>query len=607
MLAKFKHSFNFNFGAGTYDFYSGTSTTEHGIEVFPNNYDAQGTDRRMVPSGFYKLGTKIFTRVDSGNENNGLMIPSIDSTCAAYSSKSYYGVKLNSDITVDGLMVPQNLEVFYDGYTDRALTGRNQGDTGSVADHIFDGVNWKYLQSVKPVTFKYNNIISEKSIKSVSFQIFVDDVQSGDSTNPTEFAKYSTTDFNVYLSDKSGMNKIEIPEFAKIINKFAQSGPIGNMINLNLPPEYFSIIKTASGLDGGLQLLIDDSRMATSGDSFAIDFAKMTVNKEAAKGASNAIAQVNGQVVDLASNPISGVVVTTGDGKSAITSGDGSYSISGAAPGILSLTFSNCQYKTETYMYGNASNGATINIGTQTLYKGLKSEIPAKEKLNVQLTIQKCDVSGNAIDGESPIILESKNLNATNDYKIVNTNDEGTNIVQSQLIKNISPGARYKLTYKLILNSYQDISDIAQFNLLFSSRIRAKLTQENNPSWLDDGTGSSYSVHATEPTTNVINPQDTSANTDFSEIYFERPDTASYWSDFITGQLPNFYLNSTVALPVENISKLSSGSSWYKYTFGNNTSINDNSYIKVVDCGNSANTSGKLNYFSTQKIFICTN
>ena len=498
MLAKFKHSFNFNFGAGTYDFYSGTSTTEHGIEVFPNNYDAQGTDRRMVPSGFYKLGTKIFTRVDSGNENNGLMIPSIDSTCAAYSSKSYYGVKLNSDITVDGLMVPQNLEVFYDGYTDRALTGRNQGDTGSVEDHIFDGVNWKYLQSVKPVTFKYNNIISEKSIKSVSFQIFVDDVQSGDSTNPTEFAKYSTTDFNVYLSDKSGMNKIEIPEFAKIINKFAQSGPIGNMINLNLPPEYFSIIKTASGLDGGLQLLIDDSRMATSGDSFAIDFAKMTVNKEAAKGASNAIAQVNGQVVDLASNPISGVVVTTGDGKSAITSADGSYSISGAAPGILSLTFSNCQYKTETYMYGNASNGATINIGTQTLYKGLKSEIPAKEKLNVQLTIQKCDVSGNAIDGESPIILESKNLNATNDYKIVNTNDEGTNIVQSQLIINISPGARYKLTYKLILNSYQDTSDIAQFNLLFSSRIRAKLTQENNPSWLYDGTGSSYSVHATE-------------------------------------------------------------------------------------------------------------
>jgi hypothetical protein len=596
---------NFNFGAGTYDFYSGKSTTEHSIEVFPQNYDSQGTDRRMVPSGFYQLGTQIFTKVDGANVDNGLKIPSINATCTAYSSKAYYGVRLDANTTVEGKTYPRYLEVFYDGYTDRGLTGKNQADTGYVSDHILDGVNWKYLQKSKPITLKYNTIPQNNGISSVNFQIFIDDMQSGDSTNPTEFANYSTSYFKVYLSQKDGANKIEVPEFSKIINKYAQSGPIGNIVNLNLPSEYFSIIKNASGLDGGLELLIDDTRVGTSGDSFAIDFAKMTVNKEAAKGASNTITQITGTIIDSNSVPISGVKVVTGDGKSVVTDANGNYTITGAAPGLLNLTFSHYQYKTETYVYGNVSNGTSVAIGNQILYKGLKSEIPASEKVQVDFTIQKCDLTGTAI-GE-PIVLSSKDLNSTSDFKIVNTNDAGTNILYSKLLKGISAGSRYKITYSLKLKSYGDIGDIAQFNLLFSSRIRAKLTQENNPSWAEDGTGSNYITSISEPNNGTIIEGSGTGDSNYSEIYFERPTTAGYWADFSSGALPLFYLNSTTALDGSKITKFNSGSDWYKYTFDNNTSISDNSYIKIVDGGNAANTSSKLYYFSTQKIFVCTN
>lgn len=600
---------NFNIGVdSSYDFYSGTTTTEHSINVYPQSYDAQGTDRRMVPSGFYQIGTQIFTKVDSSDAQKGLKLPSINSTCTSYSSGAYYGVRLNSPATVDGVTLPQNLDIFYDGYTDRAISGTYQSGSAA-ADDIIDGVNWRYLQRVKPITFKYDSISDKYGISSVSFQFFTDDMQSGSANNSTEFASVSGSYFNVYLSD--GTNQIEVPEFADVLNRFAQSGPVGNMISLNLPEEYFSIIKSASGLGHGLQLLIDDTRIGNSGDSFCIDFAKMTVNKEAAKGSSNNIT-INGKVVDKNSNPISGVKVTTGDGKSAITASDGTYTISGADPGLLSLTFSHEKYKTAVFMYGNATKGSTIdlvsnNSNWQVLYMGLKSEIIANEKLSVSATIQKCDLNGTPIAGESPIGLNSSDLNSSSDYKIINTNGSGTIVNQSIQLKNLSPNSRYKITYKLYLRSYDDIGDIAKFDLLFSSRIRAKSTQESNPRWDEDSSGSEYTTSVTENGSIPMSPNvnETASN---SKIYFERPNTSSYWSDFSTGPVPYFYLNNTTPLTNSgNITKFTDGSDWYKYTFDNNSAITENSYIKISDSADTTRTSGKLYYFSTQKIFICTN
>lgn len=596
---------NFNFGIGSYDFYSGVVTSKHGMDFYPSGYDAQGTDRRMTPSGFYRAGTQLFSKVDTGNPGNGLRLGTINGASTIdVDNKAYYRVIVNNSVVVDGVTLPSGLMINYDGYVDRAIVGQ--------AGKIVDGVDWGYLQMVKPITFKYNDIKEYEGISSVNFQIFTDDLQSGEATkeanpaDPSKFKANCSSYFSVYLSERNGINKINVTEFAEVINKYAQSGPIGTLINLNLPSEYFSIIKKASGLGKGLELLIDDNRLGTSGDSFAIDFAKMTVNHEAAKGANNAISKITGKVVDINSAPISGVQVATGDGKNTITAADGTYKISGSAPGLLSLTFSHYKYKTDTLMYGNATNGSTIDAGTKILYKGRKAEIPGKEKLQVEFTVQKCDLSGAGIG--DPIILKSTNLNSNGDYKLINTSGTGTKVLHSQQLKDVEPGTRYKLTYKLILKSHEDIGDITGFNLLFSSRIRAKLTQENNPLWSEDGTESGYATKVNEPHgEGLISSETGGEGTLYSEIYFERPTTSNYWSEFSSGALPLFYLNSTTALSSANISKVTDGSDWYKYTFPNKTSITENSYIKIVDGANSSNTSGKLNYFSTQKVFICTN
>ena len=601
---------NFNIGVPTaYDFYSGETTAEHSIDVFPKSYDANGTDRRMVPSGFYELGKKIFTKVNSSNEDAGLKLPSINAICNAYNNTAFYGATLNSNITMDsGITIPKNIIVYYDGYSDRGIAGTNVSNQ-QAADCMMDGVNWRYLQKSRPIIFKYDTILKEEGINSVNFQIFTDDIQSGIAVNPTEFAEVSGSYFRVYILD--GNNKVEVPEFAAIINKYAQSGPVGNIISLNLPEEYFKYIRNASGLNKGLSLLIDDERVGISGDSFAIDFAKMTVNKEAAKGANNSIT-IKGKVIDSKGDPILGVKVATGDGKSALTGADGKYTISGAAPGLLSLTYTHYEYKTEVFMYGNATKGQVIDLQSnsskwQTLYRGLKEEIDGREKLKVIATIQKCNLDGTVIEDESPIELNSGDLNETMDYEIRNIGGDGTIINQSAKLTNLAPGSRYKITYKLILKSYEDIGDLDAFKINFSSRIKARITQENNPAWGETALEKDYETSFKEPDlSEILDPQysDNINQSTESRIYFERPDTENYWSDFTTGPLPSFYLNSNTPLSGGNISKILTGSNWYKYTFDSTNAIPENSYVKVTD---GSRSSGRLYYFSTQKIFICTN
>lgn len=601
---------NFNNGFGSYDCYSG-NTTGANFDMYPKSYDAQGTDRRMVTSGFYNFAKGFLTQVDSGNINNGLKSGATNATFASYSSGAYYGATVNNATSVDGITFPKNLFVTYDGFSDRLINGTYKSGSAA-ADCNMDTLNWRYLQKAKPVTFKYTNIPDNQKISTVSFQIFTNDLQSGLATNVTSFSAQSSSYFRIYLSGVGGANKVEVTDFAKVINKYAQDNVVGDMITLNLPTQYFNLIKNSGGLGNGLELLIDDTRPGISGDSYAIDFAKMTVNNPAARGSGNTVT-VKGNVVDINSTPLSGIKVTTGDGLSAVTDSNGAYTISGAAPGILSLTFSNYKYSDAVYVYGNATAGSTVDLtaSPQTMVMSAKPSINANEKYSVQFILQKCDSNGNAISGESPIVLDSKNLNSTNDYTLTDGNGTGTQVMQSHIFAKVQPGFRYKLTYVLNLKSYDDIGDVMPFNLTFSSRIKAKITQENNPGWTNDGAGSSYQDSLAEYTDATTTATGTSTYSDSSktQVYFEKPTTAAYW----TASSPTLTLyTGTGYSPSQNGSTQTmvqdtNNSGWYKYTYSDHASIPANTTIKIVDGGNSSNASGYLYYFSTQKVFICTN
>lgn len=92
-------------------------------------------------------------------------------------------------------------------------------------------------------------------------------------------------------------------------------------------------------------------------------------------------------------------------------------------------------------------------------------------------------------------------------------------------------------------------------------------------------------------------------------MYFEKPTTASYW----TTSAPTLALyTGTGYSPSQNGSTQTmvqdtNYTGWYKYTYNDHASIPANTTIKIVDGGNASNTSGYLYYFSTQKVFICTN
>ena len=139
-------------------------------------------------------------------------------------------------------------------------------------------------------------------------------------------------------------------------------------------------------------MLIDDARIGTSGDSYCIDFAKLTVNAETS---SRTKMNVSGTVVDSKGKGISGVTVVAGDGTSTATDGNGSYSLN-ITPGIIDLVFSKSGYVSQNYMSSDIYNSdgtlkSNIKIPNVTMEEGGSSggsDIDG-EKFGVEINVPK--------------------------------------------------------------------------------------------------------------------------------------------------------------------------------------------------------------------------
>ena len=553
---------------GGKDPYSGELPDQiHSLEIYPKSYDAIGTDRRMTPSGFYSVLQKIsknnnlkldYTnndfakannnitdyknwwywkkRIDSETGNAGVLgglWDYSDSSSENYSEKegytgrAYYRFNLKDKLsfaaneTYDGKAVelPSGYSFFYEGYTDRGIRGNKQNWKEKADEHSIDksGVkkNWSYIQKVEPLTFKYNEF--EGDITSAKFQIYFDDLQSGDSISAEEavlrhkFVDCSSSRFTVYI------NGVEIPEMSDVVNSFNQSGPKGCMVNLAVPSKYLYLIKESAGLDNGLTMLIDDKRIGTSGDSYSIDFAKLTVNST--EKSSTVVGKVSGKVLNsLSGRPVAGVLVTSSDGQTATTNSDGEYEFSTSnynaiSPGITTLTFSKSGYLNNSYR--SSSLDATKNDGGNFVKDKVYS-IP-------DISITPTEVEDGTINGDTKVVAEIKVVEhsikddsssgdmALGDYGIVSQpiiNQEngtttktttynkivydGVKARQAELNLNMKPGIYYEISYKLKFNSQTVMNTFGSLNVDFYSKLCAKATQENNPNWNEDGTGENY-------------------------------------------------------------------------------------------------------------------
>lgn len=187
-------NFGYGFGGVTnYDVYSGIrynrtdycsgqgEDKDNGLNVYPTNYDATGTDRRMCPSGFYNLIENVIgannmnNHTGSGNNATDTLLGNNfelyqylgdkdkkaffkegivfnkDFTVGGNSGAYTVGV-LKRDVTINSTKIPKGYRVYWDGYTNRSVRGvRGIGGKDpkqvyvNVSDKNFDGKTGLFL------------------------------------------------------------------------------------------------------------------------------------------------------------------------------------------------------------------------------------------------------------------------------------------------------------------------------------------------------------------------------------------------------------------------------------------------------------------------------
>ena len=589
------------------------ASAKHSKDVFPGNYDARGTDRRMVGSGFYNALYTYNNNITYGFNHsvwydlNGNGHDGMNTNGVFYGYKAPNSYEYTDTTDSDGEKKTNNY-FLYDGYTDWAIRGVYDSNS-EAKDCVIDNKNWKWLQVVEPITFKYDNIT--KDIKTVIFQVFTDDIQSGDATDGyiASFQKMSGSVFHVYL------NGTEIPEFTYQINRYAQSGPKGNIINLELPSksEYFDIIKDAAGLNGeGLKLLINDTNGMNkkdyyTGDSFAIDFAKMTVNAPATGSADDKYyGSIAGKITDIYNKEIEGATIVAETGESVTTDSSGNFKFDKLYRGLNKFTVTKDGYKKSIVYFNTGESNANIVMEY--------SDIVMQEKCQVEVIITKCNLMGEELkDDDGNLIKQVKRSMDLNDSSYY-IRKSGT-IIEQAFTMDFQPDCKYKIEYRVKLRSHDDLKDKQDFNLNFTvNSIKVKATQENNPGWTVAGTGDKYVDNYNNLEYNKTFPNDSEDGADEEEkknttIHFEAPDTGY----FGTIENVDFILNNTILDATVGTKKTMYDDKWWIFDFNDYNKIisnaNDNkgSKIQVKNSKIADADSGELYWFTTQKIFICTN
>ena len=438
----------------------------------------------------------------------------------------------NNKHAIIGPTTNDNGEIFYDGYTDRALRKKYADNTDNNSEYIQNSVNWAELQPVEPITFMYQDKIgtsngSQKKVTKATVQIMLNDVQPEPSESKwnerwnggdwntrfnigsnginniewqTAYSAKSNVNYQVTLKVKDkDMDPIRVEEWEKIINNLDQHGPRANLVTLEVPQRLLYLIE--EGEESGLELLIDDPRDGSTinpltgkpdiagGDSYCIDFARLLVNDTISDKAT-----IEGVVKDVVTKEvIEGVKINSGNNENIVTDSQGKFIMS-VTPGQVVLNFSHPSYVDRDYTIYNIENGESVKIEIYMIPKDGDITIVPKLKFEGTLTISKykkhehtslCNDNCNEKD-----ILVKIDGEDYQEYQF-NLGEAGTQDKKNEVFTElkIEPGHYYILDYSLKLFNGEDIDKFSSnFNLIFSSDIEAKITQENNSGWEENGT-----------------------------------------------------------------------------------------------------------------------
>jgi len=185
-----------------------------------------------------------------------------------------------------------------------------------------------YAKTVNSINISYGSYLSGIYVQNAIVQMFVDDFQPGNA--------HGVTSGNVKY--KATINEQDFPELSTIINSLDQSGPRGKLITFQIPERFLDLVRS-----GNISLKFDDTDDCT-GDGYAIDFAKLLINKS---NSTANTATIKGNVIDTATHKnIDGAIVSSGGVTTTTT--DGSYTLNNVPAGQAIVIASKSGYNSQT-------------------------------------------------------------------------------------------------------------------------------------------------------------------------------------------------------------------------------------------------------------------
>lgn len=170
-------------------------------------------------------------------------------------------------------------------------------------------------------------------IRDAYLQLFIDDFQA-----PELCSKFQMT-----------LNGKRFVEAEKLLNRVNQTGPVGKLITLAIPEEFYPELQKEQ-----LSVFIDDPT-SHAADGYAIDFVKLLINRN-----STAICKgiVTGYVMDAESQaPLAGANVHSAENIAVKSGEDGSFRLEGIPAGLEIITASAPGYADGSGIGDVASDG----------------------------------------------------------------------------------------------------------------------------------------------------------------------------------------------------------------------------------------------------------
>ncbi|MBS1152894.1 MAG: hypothetical protein H6Q89_4592, partial [Myxococcaceae bacterium] len=187
---------------------------------------------------------------------------------------------------------------------------------GKAAGCSSDGYSGSFeKKKSKPVTLKLPlATLKGASVSNAFLQLFIDDFQA-----PSMCSK-----FQVLLNGR------RFAEGEKVLNAIDQSGPVGKLISLPLPEEFFADLTSKS------ELTVSVDEVTGAPDGFALDFVRLLVNR---KRENTCKGTVHGKVLEKETNaPIGGARVWLADQTSGVTDAEGSFTFKDVPTGVEVVT-----------------------------------------------------------------------------------------------------------------------------------------------------------------------------------------------------------------------------------------------------------------------------